>query len=293
MPGEYDNILYSGTLLQIGSFDCPRHSPNFNNTGPIQGYLLAFPRTAVKIRHAEMDEAFVADPNTVTIYNKGQEYERYALSDYGDRCDWLALCPSVACEILSDIGFETIGEPENIFSISHGTTSIATYTGFRKLTNNIVYRGDLDNLHIEENALNIFRNTLCETHKRSSRLVPRKPHTTHKKHKKIVQSCVELLASQYTESLSLHHIAQTLNTSAYHLCRVFREVAGLTIHQYLSQLRLRSALHSLTETDADLSTLGLSLGFSDHSHFSSYFRKAFGETPSMYRRNAISPELSH
>jgi AraC-like DNA-binding protein len=38
--------------------------------------------------------------------------------------------------------------------------------------------------------------------------------------------------------------------------------------------------------DADLRGLAASLGFSSHSHFTSRFRRAFGITPSCFRRPA-------
>lgn len=286
MPIKHDQILHSSAILTVGLFDCPIDSPDFNNTGPISNYLLAFPRTAVKIRHVDMDHAFVADPNTVTIYNKGQEYERYPLSAYGDRCDWLALCPEIIYEILSDIGVKSHGEPEHIFKISHAMTSVATYTDFRKLTNNLANTLQHDSLLMEEQALNVFRITIAEAYRKHGSMTGPKRATTSVKHKKLAQGCIEVLARHYTEPLSLVPVAQELNTSPYHLCRVFRDLIGMTIHQYVSQLRLRTALHCVAETDVDLSTLGLDLGFSDHSHFSHYFRKTFGETPSKYRQNS-------
>ena len=51
------------------------------------------------------------------------------------------------------------------------------------------------------------------------------------------------------------------------------------------QLRLARALDLLGEF-ADLSSLGLYLGFSSHSHFSSAFRKAYGATPAALQRSA-------
>jgi AraC-like DNA-binding protein len=78
---------------------------------------------------------------------------------------------------------------------------------------------------------------------------------------------------------SLSALAHTLNVSPFHLAHVFRAEMGTSIHQYVLQLRLRLALERLAEGVTSLSALGLDLGFSSHSHFTTSFRKHFGITP--------------
>jgi AraC-like DNA-binding protein len=75
-----------------------------------------------------------------------------------------------------------------------------------------------------------------------------------------------------------------VGVSVFHLCRVFRSVTGGTIHQHREQLRLRAALPAVMESDDDLLSIGLRLGFSSHSHFTAAFRRRFTITPSALRR---------
>ena len=67
------------------------------------------------------------------------------------------------------------------------------------------------------------------------------------------------------------------------LTQLFHAVEGVPLHAYLTGLRLARALAELPHTD-DLTELALELGFSSHSHFSARFRRAFGLTPSEFRR---------
>ena len=51
-------------------------------------------------------------------------------------------------------------------------------------------------------------------------------------------------------------------------------------------MRLARALDLLGDCD-DLTTLGLDLGFSSHSHFTSAFTQAYGRSPSEFRQAAV------
>ena len=46
-----NRTLFSNELVEFGLFDCPRQHPLFMDSGPMEGYLVVFPRHAVKIFH--------------------------------------------------------------------------------------------------------------------------------------------------------------------------------------------------------------------------------------------------
>ena len=60
---------------------------------------------------------------------------------------------------------------------------------------------------------------------------------------------------------------------------------AMPLYRYQLHLRLARALDLLGQYD-DLTALGLDLGFSSHSHFSSAFRQAYGRTPAEFQRSA-------
>src|SRR5260221_4200345 len=61
-----------------------------------------------------------------------------------------------------------------------------------------------------------------------------------------------------------------------------------SLYRYQRRLRLARALDLISQYD-DLTTLGLDLGFSSHSHFTAAFREVYGYTPSEFRSTALSP----
>ena len=99
MPGSDRTLYESASALRIGAFRRYPWETSFENTGPIGGFLLVFPRTSVVIQHAGRAPV-VADPTRVMLYNRGQEYRRAAVSAEGDRCDWFAVAPEIARDVV-------------------------------------------------------------------------------------------------------------------------------------------------------------------------------------------------
>src|SRR5262249_26444680 len=92
----------------------------------------------------------------------------------------------------------------------------------------------------------------------------------------------EFLESAFSGSLRLSEAADAVGTSSTYLTDVFSRFEGVSLHRYVTQLRLARALVELPEA-GDLTTLALDLGFSSHSHFTLAFRRAVGDTPSTFR----------
>lgn len=301
---QIDRILFTNSAVSVGSFDCPASRTNFRNTGPIKNYLIAFPRTAVKIRHCHMKNAFIADSTLVTLYNDGQEYERYQLSDYGDRCDWLTVSPTIARAILDNLNsseqpciaaqqtplkLPKTGESSiNLFPMTHSTCSPDTYALFKYLIMKLQCQNYIDNLFVEETVLHIFNNIIRTAYSDWGMQISPKRKVTYRRHLKLTQQAQEILNTCYDQPLSLANLANELNCSVFHLCRTYNRITGMSIHQTINQLRLREALHGIAETKQDLAALGIQLGFSDHSHFSLSFRKNYGLTPSQFRQHILS-----
>lgn len=73
-----------------------------------------------------------------------------------------------------------------------------------------------------------------------------------------------------------------MGQSPVYLTQAFQQVEGVPLYRYHLRLRLARALDLLAAYD-DLTALGLDLGFSSHSHFTTAFSQAYGRTPSAFR----------
>lgn len=105
---------------------------------------------------------------------------------------------------------------------------------------------------------------------------------------KWLRTVVELLHSQFSETLTLMTIAKTVDVHPGHLARQFRKHQGCTVGDYILRLRMESACRSLAMSAATLSEIALANGFADQSHFSRTFKRFTGMTPAVFRSQTSS-----
>jgi AraC-like DNA-binding protein len=103
---------------------------------------------------------------------------------------------------------------------------------------------------------------------------------------RLVDRAKLVLAGDLARRWTLAEIGAEVRCSPVYLTQVFQQVEGLPLYRYQLRLRLARALDLLGQYD-DLTSLGLDLGFSSHSHFSAMFRAAYGRSPSAFRRAAL------
>jgi AraC family transcriptional regulator len=274
-----DRVIYKAATVQVGSFTCPTSDPRFRDSGPTENDIVVFPRNGVWIRHAG-SRAFVADPQVVTIYNRGQEYTRELLSPDGDRCDWFAVAPAIAAEIARAYD-ERVGDSPLPFTSEFSACSPDLYLRQRRLFLRLE-RGCVDALEAEEAVIAVVAEVIARSNGvRSWSLV-------HDRHVEARRDLVERARAEIVANVARHDsvatLARRLGTSPFHLCRVFRSVTGITLHGYRLELRQRMLLERLAEPNADLSRIAMELGFSSHSHLSATLRQRSGMTPSALRR---------
>ena len=84
--------------------------------------------------------------------------------------------------------------------------------------------------------------------------------------------------------LGVADLAQVVDLSPSHFCRLFKEAFGLTVHRYVMHQRLELAQRLMLQTSESLSSIALSCGMSDQSHLTRCFHRLVGETPAEWRR---------
>jgi AraC-like DNA-binding protein len=275
-----DVAVFASPLVTIGRWRCPADHPQFVDSGPTPEALFVFPRESVWIAH-DGRAPFVADANTVTYYNKGQQYRRRRLSENGDQCEWFAVAPEAIAETLSAHESAAIDRPELPFPFSHGPSDPDNYLRQRMVFHHVSKEANPDRLFVEEAVLSILGDVTRLAYAHGG--VRSKPRVKPRRDGDIIEAARDLIARRFKDNLSLSDIAGEVQSSVFHLARLFRARTGFSLHAYRNQLRLRAALERLHDSDADLIDIALDLGFSSHSHFTETFRRSFGKTPSAVR----------
>jgi len=94
---------------------------------------------------------------------------------------------------------------------------------------------------------------------------------------------IENMHQRYAEPLKVKQLAEWAHLSPSQLTRQFRQLFGVTPHDYLTHVRVNAAARLLRETEQKTTEIALQCGFFDHSHFSRTFKKLMGATPRAYR----------
>lgn len=300
---SYNRTIYEDELLYVGLFRTRPSDDLFHTDGQAQNHLLVFPHTGVLIT-PEGREQLVADPTVVMLYNKHQQYRRAPLSEHGDACVYFSFAPQVLLEMVPDFDPEMANRPDYPFPQNASPSDPQSFLLHGLVTKHILGEETPDPLFIQETMLNVLGRIVANVTPagNSRRRLPRAktyasaratPSATAREHARLARDAQALLATRFYEPLSLQDIGAHLGVSAYHLCRVFRRHTGVTIHNYRNDLRLRVALEHVLGGETDLSSLALTLGFANHSHFTKAFRHLFEATPSQLRdtRLITDPKL--
>ncbi len=275
-----DVVVFASPLVRVGRWRCPADHPQFIDSGPIPDALFVFPREGVWITH-DGDQPFVADANTVTYYNKGQSYTRRKLSARGDQCEWFAVAPEAIAETLSAHEPAAIDRRDMPFRFTHGPSDPESYLRQRLVFEHVSHERQADQLFVEEAVLSILGDvTELAYARQGARPAGR---ARRRRDVDLVEAARDVIARRFKDNLSLSEVAREVESSVFHLARVFKTRTGFSLHAYRNQLRLRAALERLAEPGVDLIDIALDLGFSSHSHFTETFRRSFGKTPSAVR----------
>lgn len=88
--------------------------------------------------------------------------------------------------------------------------------------------------------------------------------------------------------LRLGDIAQAMCISANYLNTMFKSITGKTIMQYAEDLKLDRAKYLLLNTNMNINSISMELGYYDQYHFSNIFKKSTGVSPTHFRKDRLS-----
>lgn len=278
-----DRIVFSSSLVTVGSFRCGVDDPRFRDSGPAENNIVVFPRRGVWIRQAG-SRPIVADSSVVTIYNRGRKYDRAPVSSDGDRSEWFALTPEAAVALAREIDPRAPDDPERAFRFEFAPSDHGLYLRQRRLFLTLE-RGALDPLTAEEAVLRLAEEVL----RRAAGRAGDAPSLASRARRELAEHAKGELARDVSAPTDVRALSATLGVSPSHLCRVFRQATGRTLHEHRLELRLRVALERLERSCIGLSQLAAELGFSSHSHFTAALRRQHGLTPSACRALLAGP----
>jgi AraC-like DNA-binding protein len=109
-----------------------------------------------------------------------------------------------------------------------------------------------------------------------------------KKDKRIL--CVEqIISTTHPEELTLSLLANKVCLSASRLRALFKEVTGVSLHQYMLHNKIRLATNKIMSGHT-VNDAAIDAGFTDSSHFHKMMMKLFGKSPSRFIKENLTVE---
>jgi AraC-like DNA-binding protein len=101
-----------------------------------------------------------------------------------------------------------------------------------------------------------------------------------------IAEAISHIESNYTESITLDDLIEISGMSRRNFLRTFETTMGAPPIKYLIRLRVRRACQLLQQTNESVTSIALSVGFSDSNYFSRQFRLITGSSPREFRKQA-------
>lgn len=97
-----------------------------------------------------------------------------------------------------------------------------------------------------------------------------------------IEAVCDYLQDHFSERIHLDTLAEIAGLNKYSFLRTFTRWKGITPYRYLETLRITQAKR-LLEKGVPVAEVAHKTGFSDQSHFTSYFNQQIGLTPKQYQ----------
>ncbi len=102
--------------------------------------------------------------------------------------------------------------------------------------------------------------------------------------RKLIRDARQYILSHIHQRITTEQLAGAVGRNRTYLCTCFKEETGLSVGDYITQLKIDEAKRLLRVTDKPLHAIAEHLGFATQSYFQKVFKKQVGVTPLEYRR---------
>jgi len=110
---------------------------------------------------------------------------------------------------------------------------------------------------------------------------------TNEKYEEAILSTLIHIQTHLENDLHLDMLAERVGFSAFHYHRIFREIIGEPVKEYIRRLRIERAAYRLKVSEETILHIALDAGFKTHESFTRAFTRQFHITPNEFRNNFL------
>lgn len=108
-----------------------------------------------------------------------------------------------------------------------------------------------------------------------------------------MKTVLNYIRKNYASNLTLSDLADILNLSPEHFCRLFHSITGKSPIDYLNYYRIECACELLSSSQKSITEVAYSCGFNDLSYFNRIFKKYKRITPGRYQKLTLQVDHSN
>lgn len=99
-----------------------------------------------------------------------------------------------------------------------------------------------------------------------------------------LESVCEYLEEHFAEPIKLDQVAEHIKFSKFHVCKLFKEIKGMTLMEYLNHFRIIKSEWALLFREDSILDIAISHGFNNVNSYNRLFKKYNHCTPSEFRK---------
>ncbi len=107
----------------------------------------------------------------------------------------------------------------------------------------------------------------------------------HDRYLPLIIGVKDYIDKNFSERISLDHLSERFFLSKNFLRVKFKEIMGISPHEYLNKVRISNAKTMLRTSDSTVSDIAFACGFESQVYFNYSFKRSTNSTPSDYRRS--------
>ncbi|WP_298545800.1 helix-turn-helix domain-containing protein [uncultured Aquimarina sp.] len=105
--------------------------------------------------------------------------------------------------------------------------------------------------------------------------------------KEIAKQAINIMQKEYHTDIKIDQLAETLHKSPRQIQRILKQETDNTFTENILRIRMEASKDLLLNSGLTISEIAIRVGVQDRTHFSRSFKKYFGKTPSLYRKDGM------
>ncbi len=98
-----------------------------------------------------------------------------------------------------------------------------------------------------------------------------------------VVRCIDYMHNNLHSRITVEELAELVDLNPSYLCRLFKKETGVSVSEYIQQLKIDAAQNMLLYSDFTPARISSILAFPDQSYFTQVFKKYTGLTPRKFQ----------